>query len=256
MNTETGENVMVIKFARLCCVILLLWALPPAAAERYLVEKVFDGDTILLGDGQKVRLLGINTPETDNKYKTAEAGGEQAKNWLRQRLEHHYVSLQTDVTLQDKYGRTLAYVFTDDQQFVNLELVKNGLAMVNTYPPNLKYTDILLKAQQQAELSAQGVWAIPDYAPVNYQQLHEANLKGWKRITGKILSINQGGHSHYLQFSDQVAVRIDNQYQSLFPPLAAYLGKTVEARGWVYTSKQGFTLPVMHPGEIRVLDRD
>ena len=243
---------MVIKFVRLCCLILLLWPQPPTAAERHRVEKVFDGDTILLDDGQKVRFLGVNTPETDNKYKTAETGGEQAKNWLRQRLEHHYVTLQTDVELQDKYGRSLAYVFTDDQQLVNQELVKNGLAMVSIFPPNLKYTDTLLAAQQQAEQSRLGLWAAPQYAPLPYQQLDKTNYQGWKRITGKIQTIKQGGHSHFLKFSDQVAIQIDNQYLPLFPPLESYLGKQVEARGWVYASKYGFTLPVRHPGSIRL----
>ncbi|MDD4913740.1 MAG: thermonuclease family protein [Methylococcales bacterium] len=247
---------MVIKFARLCCLILLFWPLLIRAtdAERFTVEKVFDGDTILLADGRKVRLLGVNTPETDNRYKTAEAGGEQAKNWLRQRLEGHSVSLQTDADLLDKYGRTLAYVFTEDQQLVNLELVKNGLATVSIFPPNLKYTAQLLAAQQQAEQSALGLWAAPEYAPQTYRNLNAANYKGWKRITGSIQAIKQGGHSHFLQFSDQVSLQIENQYLPLFPPLENYLGKNLEARGWPYKSRYGYTLPIAHPGNIRLLE--
>lgn len=63
----------------------------------YQVEKVFDGDTILLSNGTKVRFLGINTPEVAGGRKTEEQGGQAAKVWLKQRLEHKKVSLQFDV---------------------------------------------------------------------------------------------------------------------------------------------------------------
>lgn len=218
----------------------------------YLVKKVFDGDTILLSNGQKVRFLGVNTPEVAGRNKDAEAGGEEAKVWLRRRLEHKKVRLEADVEKQDKYGRTLAHVFTEDRQHVNLELVQRGLAAVNIYPPNLKYVDSLLAAQQQAEHAGLGIWRYRDYAPQDYQALTD-DYHGWKRITGRIHGLKKTAKYSYLQFSDRVAVRIENKLLPLFPSLSKYVGKEVEARAWAIKHKDRFVLPVRHPGELKVL---
>jgi len=245
---------MVNKIAKQCCLFLLCWPLQalPADSTLYQVDKVFDGDTILLNDGRKVRLLGINTPEVGG-YKSAEAGGAQAKRWLIQQLEHKNVSLQQDVELQDKYGRSLAYIFTEDQRHINLELVAKGLASVSIFPPNLQYTEALLAAEQTAEQAGLGIWSYPEYAPLPFQNLTADNHLGWKRITGTIQAVKHGANSSYLQFSEQVAIQIDNQYAALFPALDAYIGKQIEARGWVHQTKNRFSLPVRHPGSIKVL---
>lgn len=224
-----------------------------AGTAYYRVEKVFDGDTILLSNGQKVRFLGINTPEVAGRNKAEEAGGAQAKAWLKQLLEHKKVTLQGDVEKQDKYQRTLAYVFTEDKLHVNLELVKRGLAAVNIYPPNLKYVDVLLAAQQSAEQAGLGLWAYQEYAPQPFQSLNEDNYHGWKRVTGRIRAVKHTAKNSYLQFSDNVAVQVENQFAGLFPPLESYVGKSVEARGWVHKSRDRFALLARHPGEIKLI---
>jgi len=68
----------------------------------------YDGDTIVLEDGRKIRLLGINTPEVQHKGKMADAGGEDAKTWLINKLRHSKVRLEFYFDKTDKYGRTLA----------------------------------------------------------------------------------------------------------------------------------------------------
>jgi endonuclease YncB( thermonuclease family) len=221
-------------------------------ANYYVVEKVFDGDTILLSDGQKVRFLGLNTPEVAGRNKSAEAGGAQAKEWLRQQLEGRKVRLEGDVEKQDKYQRTLAYVFTEDKRHINLELVKQGLAAVNIYPPNLKYVDVLLDAQRLAESAGLGIWGRADYAPQPFDVLEDENYKGWKRIVGSIRAFKQTGKYSYLQFSDNVSVRIENDMLSLFPSLQSYVGKTLEARGWVSKSSGRFVIQIRHPGELKL----
>ncbi|WP_230874710.1 thermonuclease family protein [Methylomonas sp. LL1] len=228
--------------------------LPVDRGVSYLVvEKVFDGDTILLSNGQKVRLLGVNTPEVAGRNKNAEAGGEQAKAWLKSRLEHHKVRLEADVEKQDKYQRTLAHVFGEDKLHINLELVRRGLATVSIYPPNLKYVDALLKAQQGAEQARLGIWRDSVYMPQAFDALTADNYKGWKRITGPIQGVKQTRKYSYLRFSDRVAVRIENASLNLFPVLQSYVGKSVEARGWVIRQKDRFVVPVRHPGEFKIL---
>lgn len=216
----------------------------------YEVERVFDGDTILLSNGQKVRFLGINTPEVAGRNKSAEAGGEQAKAWLKDKLEHKKVFLQGDVEKQDKYQRSLAYVFTEQKEHINLELVKRGLAFVNIYPPNLKYVDALLAAQLQAEQAKLGIWGYRDYAPQAFTELDETNYHGWKRLTGRIQAVKQTAKHGYLQFSDKVSISVEPASQALFPDLESYVGKQVEVRGWIRRSKDRFSVLVRHPADI------
>lgn len=219
----------------------------------YTVEKVFDGDTLLLSDGRKIRLLGINTPEVAGRHKIEEAGGEQAKAWLRQRLEGKKVRLEFDVEKEDKYQRTLAYIFADDRRHINLELVERGLAAANIYPPNLRYLDAFLKAQSVAEAAKLGIWAAADYAAVACQNIDENNYHGWKRVLGRVSGVKQTAKYSYLQYSADFSLQIDNQSLSLFPDLQGYVGKQLEARGWINKRKQQFTLRVRHPADIKIL---
>jgi endonuclease YncB( thermonuclease family) len=221
-----------------------------AGVTYYAVEKIYDGDTILLNNGQKVRLLGINTPEVAGRHKNAEQGGEEAKAWLQQRLQRKKVRLEADVEKHDRYQRILAHVFTEDKQHVNLELVRQGLATVNIYPPNLKYIEALLMAQHLAEQEQLGIWAYPDYAPQAFQSLNNKNYKGWKRITGQIQALKGTKKYIYLQFSDSFSLRIDRKAQDLFPALQGYVGKNIEARGWISKSKDRYVLNLRHPADL------
>jgi micrococcal nuclease len=122
------------------------------------VSKVIDGDTIELTNGEKIRYIGINTPETKHPYKPIEPFGEEATVFNKQLVEGKTVRIETDVQAKDKYGRTLAYVWVDTT-FVNAELVKQGYAQVSTYPPNVKYQELFLKLQTEAREAGRGLWS-------------------------------------------------------------------------------------------------
>lgn len=220
----------------------------------FVVDKVYDGDTVLLSDGRKVRFLGINTPEIAGRNKLAESGGEQAKAWLKQAIEHKRVSLEFDVEKQDKYQRTLAHVFSEDKLHLNLELVKRGLAAANIFPPNLKYVDALAEAQQQAERQRLGIWADSAYAPQAFSVIDVDDYKGWRRLLGEVKAVKTSRKYSYLKFSERFALQIPNQSLALFPTLNSYVGKRIEVRGWVSQSKQGFMMRLRHPLDIKVLD--
>jgi len=214
------------------------------------VRKVYDGDTVLLMNGQKVRFLSINTPEVAGRNKEAEAGGEEAKNWLVRKLKNKKIRLERDVEKKDKYGRLLAHVFTEDGMHLNLELVKEGLATANIYPPNLKYVDEFLAVQEEAENARRGLWAYKQYATQPFTQLQHGNLKGWKRVTGMVKNIKQTRRNIYLQFSDNFSIKINRRAKDLFPDLEQYRGKKVEVRGWLHKSKNRYTMLVRHPSSI------
>jgi micrococcal nuclease len=132
----------------------------PAKTITAQVTRVIDGDTIevrLDGRVEKVRYIGVNTPETRHPTKGKEPGGEEAKALNRKLVAGKTVRLELDVQQRDRYGGLLAYVYVD-RMMVNAELVRQGYAQVMTIPPNVKYQDLFLKLQRQARERGKGLW--------------------------------------------------------------------------------------------------
>ncbi len=124
---------------------------------RYLVKRVIDGDTILLATGERVRYIGIDTPETKHPDKGVEFYGEEAYQFNRQLVENKWVTLGFDVERRDKYNRLLAYVYVDDI-FANAALVEEGYARVYTFPPNIKHVELFIRLQRMARMASRGLW--------------------------------------------------------------------------------------------------
>jgi endonuclease YncB( thermonuclease family) len=220
----------------------------------YRVKTVYDGDTVVLEDGRKIRLLGINTPEVQHKDKMADAGGEDAKTWLMNKLQHTRIRLEFDFEKTDKYGRTLAHLFSEKKEHINLSLVKAGLAAISIYPPNLLYVNELLAAENKAEQDKLGIWQRPEYAAIPVNNLTEVGHQGWTRLVGKVVTIRNTPKSIYLVFSSRFEARIERKWQSLFPDVNKYLGKNIEVRGWLNKSRNHFSLLVRHPTAIRLIE--
>ncbi len=136
-----------------------------------LVTRVIDGDTIQLENGERVRLIGIDTPEmheSDKLYRdsqrtqqditTIQKLGRRSYEFTKSLVEGKRVSLEFDVERHDKYKRLLAYIYLKDGTFVNAEIVKQGYASLMTYPPNVKYADLFLKLYQEARQNRRGLW--------------------------------------------------------------------------------------------------
>jgi len=119
------------------------------------VTQVIDGDTIIIEGGYRVRYIGIDSPEV---YPRVEAFGMEAWQANRGLVEGEEVRLERDISETDKYGRLLRYVYVDDT-FVNAELVRQGLAWAQAYPPDTKYQDYLDKMEAEAREAGRGVWA-------------------------------------------------------------------------------------------------
>ncbi len=128
---------------------------------EYQITRVVDGDTIEVifnGNKEKVRLIGVNTPESvhPDKSKNTECGL-IASNFTKSRLESKKVGLEFDVQQRDKYGRLLAYVWTDGQMF-NKILMEEGMAQVATFPPNTRYESDFRELQRVAMEKKIGLW--------------------------------------------------------------------------------------------------
>ncbi|XOB40576.1 MAG: thermonuclease family protein [Candidatus Nealsonbacteria bacterium] len=115
------------------------------------VNYVIDGDTIEVDEEERVRYLGINTPESGRPYFS------EATNENKKLVDGKEIKLELDVQTKDKYNRTLAYVWIGETM-VNLELVRRGFANVYTFPPNVKYKEQFLEAEREARENCRGLW--------------------------------------------------------------------------------------------------
>ncbi|WP_022948381.1 thermonuclease family protein [Methylohalobius crimeensis] len=220
----------------------------------YRVGHIFDGDTVELVDGRRVRLLNINTPEVETPRKRGELGGEEAKRRLQDLLEDRRIRLVYDVERRDKYDRTLAHLFTEDGVHINRLLVEEGWAIANIHPPNLKYADKILAAQAEAEQAGRGIWGMDDYAPQPIETLRRKRLYGWHRLVGEVLQIKAMRKYVRLLFAADLYVVIPKTNLKLFPDFDAYVGHRVEVRGWPGRRGRSHSILVRHPDALRILD--
>lgn len=126
--------------------------------EGFFVKRVVDGDTIELANGDRVRYIGVDTPESVKPNTPVECFAKEAMKRNQEFVEGKKVRLVRDVSDVDTYGRLLRYVYVGDI-FVNEVLVREGYARVSTFPPDVQYAELFLSAEQEAHLLKRGLWA-------------------------------------------------------------------------------------------------
>jgi len=150
------------------------WQIPFGRDYDYsnvLVARAVDGDTLFLENNERVRLIGIDTPEMHESSKldrdVQRSGqdaaaikqlGRQSYGFTRKLVEGKRVRLEFDAERFDKYKRLLAYVYLEDGTFVNAEIVKQGYASLLTIPPNVKYAELFRRLYQEARENRRGLW--------------------------------------------------------------------------------------------------
>lgn len=127
----------------------------------YRVARVVDGDTFLLANGARVRLMGVDTPETVRPEHPVEKWGPEASDFTRDFLADGEVRLQFDRERLDQYGRFLAYVYVG-QRMLNEELLRAGLARAKL---TFRYREPMKRrfeqAQAEARAAQRGIWSTP-----------------------------------------------------------------------------------------------
>jgi micrococcal nuclease len=128
------------------------------------VERVVDGDTLVVdtdGVSERVRLIGINTPESVDRNRPVMCFGKEASKHLADLLPAGTpVRLERDVEPRDRYDRLLAYVYrAADGEFVNLTMVTDGYAQQYTFPPNITHTEQFGSAERAAREAGTGLWS-------------------------------------------------------------------------------------------------
>ena len=125
------------------------------------MTKVTDGDTIRVtyrGHDERVRLIGVDTPEVPWYGGKEECYGVKAGLYARRRLSGRSVRLVFDANLRDRHGRLLAYVYVGPELF-NLTLVRLGYATADPVPPDTRMAPAFASAEAQARSAGRGLWS-------------------------------------------------------------------------------------------------
>lgn len=154
--------------------------------EFSIVKEVIDGDTLILSNNQRVRLIGINTPESGRYF------FDEAKEILEVMVLGKKVRLERDITDKDGYGRLLRYIFLDDL-FVNLEIIKRGFANAYTFAPDVKYAEKFLEAERFARLNELGLWELSAVREVEVDLNFDAPGNDLFNLNGEYVIIENTG---------------------------------------------------------------
>lgn len=124
------------------------------------VRYVIDGDTFILANNQRVRMIGINAPEVSHRRynKQGQSYGKEARKHLEGMILKKDVTLKSGAEEFDRYGRRLSYVYLQDGTFVNLKMVKDGFAETYRKFP-FEYKEDFLKVEDEARAAKLGMWA-------------------------------------------------------------------------------------------------
>lgn len=135
--------------------LLAAWLAAPTTAQ--LVERVVDGDTIIVEGIGRVRLIGVDTPETVHPNRPVEFFGKEASAFTTRMLEGKRVRLEYDQERRDRYGRTLAYVYLADGTFANAEIIRRGYGHAYTRFP-FRHMEQFRQFEREARTNRRGLW--------------------------------------------------------------------------------------------------
>ena len=138
-------------------VLILFFLLSTSHAEIYKVKRVIDGDTLLLINGERVRLIGVDTPETKHPQKPVEYFGREAYLFTKEMVDGKEARFEFDRQKRDRYGRLLAYVYLLDGTFLNAEIIKQGYGFAYTRFP-FKYLEEFRRYEREARENRKGLW--------------------------------------------------------------------------------------------------
>ncbi len=138
-------------------ILILFFLLSTSHAEIYKVKRVIDGDTILLINGERVRLIGVDTPETKHPQKPVQYFGREAYLFTKQMVDGKEARFEFERQKRDRYGRLLAYVYLLDGTFLNAEIIKQGYGFAYTRFP-FKYIEEFRRYEREARENRRGLW--------------------------------------------------------------------------------------------------
>ena len=220
------------------------------------VRYAYDGDTVTLVDGRRLRLIGIDTPELGRNGKPDQAFAVAARDAVRGLLKASpELELRFDRTRHDVHGRLLAHVFLSDGTSLSAWLLERGYATLLIIPPDDWNAACYEAAERRARKDGVGIWALPAYQPIISTHLQKT-ARGYHVIKGRITHVGESAHSVWLDMEGKFAARIDRKDLHYFSaiPLHRLLNKNVIVRGWVYSYHDEMQLRLRYPADLEILD--
>lgn len=216
--------------------------------ERVSVRYVYDGDTVILQDERKLRLIGINTPERARDERPAEPYAEAAREQL-QSLSGGEWSLVYDRERRDRYGRLLAHIFDSQGRNLTQRLLETGAGQWLVIPPNLKFADCYRRAQQSARAERRGLWALPAYRVREANELADRHVAGYGLVRGRLGRVGESRSSVWLNLGPEFALRITRRDLEHFDRalIDGWRQQTLTVQGWFYYRNKQWRMRVRHP---------
>ena len=238
----------------------LLLSCSSSSFKEAVVSKVIDGDTIELSNGERVRYIGMDTPESHQKKGSEwvyapQQYAQAAKEFNEKLVLGKKVKLEFDVEKRDRYGRLLAYVYVD-RVMANAEILKCGYGFLYTYPPNVKYVELFVKLQKEARENNRGLWK---NNLISHQEA-QAYIGKVRMVQGKVINTFETEKVIFLNFGEDykndftiVIFKKDkrNFLKKHISPATYYRGKKVRVLGKI-KEYNGPEIIVSHPAQIEV----
>jgi len=218
------------------------------------VAHVYDGDTFKTRSGEKVRLLGINTPEIAHSSSPGEPLGIKAKQELQSLLQNKLVQLSFDEERRDDYGRLLAHVYLRNGTWINGRMVEAGLAHVYTFAPNFRHTEKLLELERLARSNRLGIWRSDRFSVLAAGSVDEGTIGQFRVVRGRIASVSKNGWGFRL---GNLSISIPRAHRKWFKSIPALKkGDRIVVRGKIRTSNRGRLFLALHsPFDLEIMNQ-
>jgi len=230
----------------------------PLAVETATIQRITDGDTVVLTDNRRVRLIGINTPELNDADEQLRKAALAAQNTLQSLLpDNEPVLLYTGTESHDRHNRLLAHVVRKaDQLAVAAVLLKQGHAMHIAVAPNNLCATHFARLETIARTQQLGLWKIGEDVHSTKAASISKKSRGFKLITGTVTQVQTGTKHTQLLIDDNFALKVRKKLANKLNSdgaLLALIGKQVEIRGWLSGRKNKKSLWLQHPANLRQL---
>lgn len=249
--------------------VLLVFCLPAIAAGALVsggvatVTAVVDGDTVVLDDGRKVRLVGIQTPKLPlgRSHVKLQPLAHEAKAALEELTLNQPVRLSYGGRRSDRHGRELAHLHTPGGVWVQGDLLLRGLARVYSFRDNRSLIGDMLLLEREARRARRGIWDHEFYRVRGVEET-PGHLDTFQLVEGRVVDAAEVRGRTYLNFGEDwrsdftvsISSKDRRQFRDVGFDLLALSGERIRVRGWLY-HRNGPMIDVTHPEQIEVLQK-
>ena len=224
-------------------------------AETVSVARVTDGDTIVLSDERRVRLIGMNTLELNEKHPIDRAWAHTATTALEKFLRTGSVNIISGIESHDRYGRLLAHVTRQDGLNASHELVSQGLAIAIAVGQNTRCANELQAREQAARQADLGLWTTPGNWQLDKTRV-TAVERGFRIVHGQVKQYQGRGKQRSLMLENGLTVRLGKHWptddESTLQLLDSIVGKQIKVKGWLGGSAGKTYMTLHHPANLYV----